>query len=653
MCDATTSPGRSPNVDQERGAHQVIRPRRRLPESFEDETWRSLRWLILFLLSLLAGTLDPLFFYIPVVNDRDMCVRPDKKLGIIAIVLRTCFDVVHSFFWMLCYEDCIRLPLKKWWLWIARKCGCSCVLGTETDGAADAGSVRLMKEAREAEDTYANKDRSSMDEKSDEWTMLRRVIEVASILPLPQVVTILIILRTGSPKFTDAVTLLKLSVLSQLIVRTLRVYPSFKGATRCSFLLLKGRVWVGSALNLLLFVIAGHAIGAFWYLLSLGRSLDCWRNACKSHGGCQVNSLYCGSIPFDKSFLTAACPVDSASDPPPFDFGIYLDALKSHIVSAEEFPLKLGYCFWWGLRNLSSLGQNLSTSAYLWEVCFAISISIIGLILFSLFIGNMQMFLQSKTDNDLKEMKGMMEKREKMKNVRKSLVKWKPFSSLSKDLRSQIFLCDDPKWLETKNMDLKSIVENMLAELGMQIKLQLCFPLLSQIPALEQVDKGALEALCKRAKPIVFREMSSILREDSLIDKIYLIIGGNLCYQDKQECVDLFLGEELLHKAISASNSPRLFPAKTILASTKVEAFSITAFDVKKVRTQFQGRFYKQEKEEWANSAVQKVVSRFSQKKAVDSPKHPGETDGTMAFGGHEMARDRAESSELSPYQER
>lgn len=42
----------------------------------------------------------------------------------------------------------------------------------------------------------------------------------------------------------------------------------------------------------------------------------------------------------------------------------------------------------------SSLGQNLETSTYVWEICFAVFISIAGLVLFSFLIGNMQVSTQ-------------------------------------------------------------------------------------------------------------------------------------------------------------------------------------------------------------------------------------------------------------------
>ncbi|KAI4384822.1 hypothetical protein MLD38_002923 [Melastoma candidum] len=612
-------------------------PRPRRPEPFEDENWRSLRWIILFLLSLLAVTVDPLFFYIPVINDKETCVRPDKMLGIIAIVLRTYADVVHVLFWLLCYEDRFRAPLKRLWICIVKNCGC---IREPADGDDRSIDAMLIREAKEAEAAFAAKEKSSMDEKSKKSIKLR-AIEVLSVLPLPQVVTILIIVRRGSPKFTDAVTLLKFTILSQLIWRALRVYPSYKAATRHSLLLLRGRVWVGSALNLVLFVISGHAIGAFWYLLSLGRSMDCWKNACRRHDGCHIGSLYCGGGTIDKSFLNATCPVDSSSDSSPFNFGIYSDALKSHIVSSSDFPLKLGYCFWWGLRNLSSLGQNLSTSPYLWEVCFAISISVIGLILFSLFIGNMQMYLQSQTDNDLKEMKEMMEKREKLKKVQKSLLRWTPFRHLQKELRERIFRCDDPKWLETKVVDLKSTIQNISPELGMLIKSELCFPLLATIPALEQVDKSSLVALCGRARPVVFEESTPILDEDTPLDEMYIVVGGHLCFHVKEDgstrkstpnCADTFLGEKLLQQVLNSeqsSHSQSIFPDKRIMARTKVEAFSIMASDIWTVRSQFRGRFYKSEKEKWTNTTAQKFVSRLSENRSVNSPRQPAGSNNT------------------------
>lgn len=49
--------------------------------------------------------------------------------------------------------------------------------------------------------------------------------------------------------------------------------------------------------------------------------------------------------------LSTACPVGD-DDNPPFDFGIFRQALASEIVSSKKFLSKYCYCLWWGLQNL-------------------------------------------------------------------------------------------------------------------------------------------------------------------------------------------------------------------------------------------------------------------------------------------------------------
>lgn len=47
----------------------------------------------------------------------------------------------------------------------------------------------------------------------------------------------------------------------------------------------------------------------------------------------------------------------------------------------------------------SSLGQNLSTSTYVGEITFAIIVATLGLVLFALLIGNMQVSLSDSICN--------------------------------------------------------------------------------------------------------------------------------------------------------------------------------------------------------------------------------------------------------------
>lgn len=55
------------------------------------------------------------------------------------------------------------------------------------------------------------------------------------------------------------------------------------------------------------------------------------------------------------------------------------------ILQIKSFCFKIDFC--------SSIGQNLMTSTYVGEIDFAIVIAILGLVLFALLIGNMQVSL--------------------------------------------------------------------------------------------------------------------------------------------------------------------------------------------------------------------------------------------------------------------
>lgn len=100
-------------------------------------------------------------------------------------------------------------------------------------------------------------------------------------------------------------------------------------------------------------------VGAFWYLLSVERNDYCWQKACKKNVTCDTNFLYCGNqymkdfnswSNISESVLNASCGVKD--DNPPFDFGIFKQALSSGIVFSMTFFSKYCYCLWWGLQNL-------------------------------------------------------------------------------------------------------------------------------------------------------------------------------------------------------------------------------------------------------------------------------------------------------------
>ncbi|XP_058095969.1 cyclic nucleotide-gated ion channel 1-like isoform X2 [Magnolia sinica] len=375
-----------------------------------------------------------------------------------------------------------------------------------------------------------------------------------------------------------------------------------------------------------------QVVGALWYLFAIERQDTCWHRACRDHGSCKVESLYCqGEGAGGNSFLSDSCPIVKPEDTtPPFDFGIYYPALESEIVQSRNFPQKFFYCFWWGLQNLSALGQNLQTSTYVWEICFAVLISICGLVLFSLLIGNMQTYLQSTTV-----------RLEEMRVKRRDAEQWMSHRLLPDNLRERIRRYEQYKWQETRGVDEELLLHNLPKDLRRDIKRHLCLALLMRVPMFEKMDEQLLDAMCDRLKPALYTEDSYIVREGDPVDEMLFIMRGKLetvttnggrtgfFNADFLKAGD-FCGEELLTWALdphSSSNLPT--STRTVRALTEVEAFALMADDLKFVASQFRRlhskqlrhtfRLYSQQWRTWAACFIQAAWRRHCRKKLEES----------------------------------
>ncbi|ERN05916.1 hypothetical protein AMTR_s00006p00268470 [Amborella trichopoda] len=164
---------------------------------------------------------------------------------------------------------------------------------------------------------------------------------------------------------------LALIVLIQYVPRLFLIFPLNARIVKTTGVVTK-TAWAGAAYNLLLYMLASHVLGASWYLLSIGRMHTCWKMECRKENGtiihmpkCDFNFLDCGSSNYmerqswlNKTHVISNC--DPANSVGTFNFGIYADALINEVVQSK-FLEKYLYCLWWGLKNLSSYGQNLTT----------------------------------------------------------------------------------------------------------------------------------------------------------------------------------------------------------------------------------------------------------------------------------------------------
>ncbi|KAK4765000.1 hypothetical protein SAY86_026090 [Trapa natans] len=554
-------------------------------------------WNKLFIIScILAVSVDPLFFYLPVFNTSN-CLGIDKGLAAVITTVRTVLD---AFF-------LIRMAFQFRTAYIAPS---SRVFG-RGELVIDPAQIAMR--------------------------YLKRyfIVDLLSVIPAPQIVVWKFLHRSkGSEVLNTKHELLNL-VFVQYIPRFVRFIPLTSEVKKTAGVFAESAL-AGAAYYLLWYMLASHICGALWYLLAVERKDDCWQKACsETRPICIKDFLYCGNkhiSGYEKwkkimgDVLRSKC---SVTDEMPFNFGIYTQAITSDIVASRNFFSKFLYCLWWGLQNLSTLGQGLQTSTYTGEVLFSIILAISGLILFALLIGNMQTYLQSLTV-----------RLEEMRVKRRDSEQWMHHRLLPQDLRERVRRYDQYKWLETRGVDEESIVQSLPKDLRRDIKRHLCLNLVRRVPLFANMDERLLDAICERLKPSLYTESTYIVREGDPVNEMLFIIRGRL------ESVTTdggrsgffnrgllkegdFCGEELLTWALdpkAGSNLPS--STRTVNALTEVEAFALEAEELKFVASQFRRlhsrqvqhtfRFYSQQWRTWAACFIQAAWRRYIRRRNAE-----------------------------------
>ncbi|TMW85440.1 hypothetical protein EJD97_023156 [Solanum chilense] len=552
---------------------------------------------VCILVCVFAVSLDPLFFYIPVIDNKNKCLHFDKTLKITACVLRSITDLFYIFHIILKFRTGFITP-----------------------------SSRVFGRGELIEDSSAIAKR---------YLSSYFIIDVVAVLPLPQIVILIIAPNTNGPIILATNEMLMVVVFVQYAPRLFRIIPLYKEVERTTGFF-SGSTWGGAVFYLFLFMWCSNVTGAFWYLFSIERQEACWRSACDKIPNCSSDYLHCGgNMNGNTLLLNSSCPLlqqEDIKDPNDFDFGIALDALQFQVVEKRKFLTKLLYCFWWGLRNLSSLGQNLKTSTFDGDIIFAICISITGLILFSLIIGNMQKLLQF----DLVRV-------EEMRARRWDVEQWMSNRMLPDALRLQIRRHEEYKWQQTKGIEEDSFIQNLPRDLRRNLKRHLCWSLLYRVPVFEKMDERSLDVLCDRLKPARFTEKSFIIREGDPVEEMHFLMRGAVSSMTTTgeetgffNSVHLkagdYCGNELLAWVISPHSSSSSLPVstRTVKAVTDIETFALTADDLKFVVSQYRRlhskqqlqrtfKYYSQQWRIWAACFIQVAWRRHCRNKLEKS----------------------------------
>ncbi|XVE61702.1 hypothetical protein DITRI_Ditri06bG0061000 [Diplodiscus trichospermus] len=550
------------------------------------------RWNKLFLVACLISLfIDPLFFYLPQAK-KGFCITVSLPLEIDLTVIRTVVDAFYIIQIFIRFRTAYVAPSSRVF-----------------------GRGELVIDPSKIASRYLHK---------DFW------LDLIAAQPLPQVLVWAVIPKLRGSSMITTRNVVRLIIIFQYLLRLYLIYPLSSQIIKTTGVVTE-TAWAGAAYNLMLYMLASHVLGAAWYLLSLERQEECWRKFCSlPFTDCRYEFFDCRFVGnpdrdawFNSSNISGLCYPSSDF----FQYGIYADAM-SFGVTAEGFFKKYFYCLWWGLRNLSSLGQGLFTSTYVGEIIFAIIIAIVGMVLFALLIGNMQTFLQSTTV-----------RLEEWRIRRTDTEQWMHHRQLPHQLKQNVRRYEQYKWVATRGVDEEAILKSLPMDLRRDIKRHLCLDLVRQVPLFDLMDERMLDAICERLKPCLCTLGTCLVREGDPVNEMLFIVRGYLdsCttnggrtgfFNSSRIGPGDFCGEELLTWALDPRPSIVLSSStRTVKAITEVEAFALVSEDLKFVASQFRRlhskklrhtfRFHSHQWRTWAACFIQAAWFRYKRRKGV------------------------------------
>ncbi|XP_035816016.1 cyclic nucleotide-gated ion channel 1 isoform X5 [Zea mays] len=178
------------------------------------------KWNRIFVIScIFAVSVDPLFLYIPVINDEKPCWYLDRKLEKAASVLRFFTDIFYILHIIFQFRT-----------------------GFIASSHTTFGRSVLI------EDRYAITKR---------YLSTYFFIDVFAILPIPQVIILVVLPNLHGSKVMKAKNVLMLIIICQYVPRLIRIRPLYLQITRSAGVITE-TARAGAAFNLLLYMLASH-----------------------------------------------------------------------------------------------------------------------------------------------------------------------------------------------------------------------------------------------------------------------------------------------------------------------------------------------------------------------------------------------------------
>ncbi|KAK6129199.1 hypothetical protein DH2020_037029 [Rehmannia glutinosa] len=483
-------PGQKPRSSAGRG--RVLDPRSK----------RVQRWNRAFLLARgMALAVDPLFFYsLSIGRGGSPCLYMDGGLAAVVTVVRTCVDAVH-----ICH------------LWLQFR------LAYVSRESLVIGCGKLVWDTRAIAAHYLRSIKGF-------W------FDVFVILPVPQlkkagrilVSSSKIAQRGANKAYNDD------SLADLLVPISTKSLPQH---------MLDETNAEGHRLHFRHHMVAGGC----WYVLAIQRVASCLKQQCGKSGSCNL-SLSCSDEVCSGSILGNPCETNSTivvGEPlcldvdGPFRYGIYKWALP--VVSSNSVAVKILYPIFWGLMTLrsssseflpeivvdfslatfvtccSTFGNDLEPTSHWLEVMFSICAVLSGLMLFTLLIGNIQVFLHA-----------VMAKKRKMQLRCRDMEWWMRRRQFPSQLRQRVRRYERQRWTVMGGADEMELIKDLPEGLRRDIKRFLCLDLIKKVPLFQSLDDLILDNICDRLKPLVFSKDEKIIREGDPVLRIVFIVCGRV-----------------------------------------------------------------------------------------------------------------------------
>ncbi|CAN8270239.1 unnamed protein product [Cochlearia groenlandica] len=511
-------------------------------------------WTKFFALScLLAIFIDPLFFFLILVEQNNKCIVIDWPMTKAFVAVRSVTDVIFAMNILLQFRLAYVAP-----------------------ESTVVGAGQLVDHPKKIALHYFRG---------------KFFLDLFIVMPLPQILILWIIPEhLGTSGANYAKNLLRAAVLFQYIPKLYRLLPFLAGQTPTGFIF--ESAWANFVINLLTFMLAGHVVGSCWYLFGLQRVNQCLRNACgNSELECR-DLIDCGNGSSNITVRDAWRDNASANacfQEDGFPYGIYLKAVN--LTNHTSLFTRYSYSLFWGFQQISTLAGNLVPSYFLGEVFFTMGIIGLGLLLFALLIGNMQNFLQALGKRNLE-----------MTLRRRDVEQWMRHRRLPEDVRKRVREAERFNWAATRGVNEELLFENIPDDLQRDIRRHL-FIFLKKVRIFSVMDESVLDSIRERLKQRTYIRSSTVLHRGGLVEKMVFIVRGEMESIGEDGSVlplsegDV-CGEELLTWCLERSSvnpdGTRIKMAQKGLVSnrnvrcvTNVEAFSLCVADLEDVTSLF------------------------------------------------------------------